>query len=795
MCRLLRRVFGGDRPIRRAHLGSRLRAVVGACLLGMACIGGVRADDSSFLTVTIGNDETIRQVAEKYLSDPNLWPEILRSSGVKSIADLHPGMQLKIPVNEITDANRALIESLGQIQKANQAGAQLFAPDEIGRAVDLHEQALEKRKARQWVETKDLALASYDQATSAIEISEANRDQAAEALVTDRAGNVEGQRPQDLSWRGLDLRSILIEEEKVRTLSDSTAQITFRDASRLRLNANSNAVIRQMRFDPLKKTEEAKVSLVEGDFYALLSGEGNDRSHFNVEIPNVNATIDSGNFWVSNTADSAKFANYDVRPVEVAAAGSTVTLGKNEGTIVDQGAKPREKVAVLPPPELTAPDDEGPVYVTTPTLAWSPVDGAAGYWIEIATDQNFDRIVENDFGVDGPKRQTKPLDAGEYFWRVSALDGFGLPGVRSDARSFRISPDDSPPFLKINAPAPGVIIRKASLTVSGESEPGAKVTVNGAPAEVDANGAFSAALDAAPGDNLVTVVATDPAGNETKQERHFTYMPDETSVVAFDPAIRRIGPSHFLANGDVISLNGTTTPNAEIEVRSGDQVRASATSNGQGVFRINVPLAADDEQFGFAVIAPSGFTTVEDMAVTVDRDPPEIAFDQFPPRLTAKASIKVSGTTEPDATLTLNGAPLALDNGHFEEAVTLQPGANTIELIATDRAGNVKVDKSVVILDQDPPKLVSADNKPASSGGQAVLEISVVAEDASGLAKAAPFVVVAGDQTFSGYLRYNRAAKSYQGSVVLPETMLASARLARIELQDDAGNSRTYEIQ
>jgi len=208
-----------------------------------------------------------------------------------------------------------------------------------------------------------------------------------------------------------------------------------------------------------------------------------------------------------------------------------------------------------------------------------------------------------------------------------------------------------------------------------------------------------------------------------------------------------------------------------------------------------VALTADEEQFGLAVIAPSGFTSVEDFSVSVDRDPPEIAFDQFPPRLTAEAAMKVSGTTEPDATLTFNGAPLALDNGHFEETVTLKPGANLVELIAIDRAGNVKVDKSVVVLDQDPPELDSTDNKPASSGGQAVLEINVVAEDASGLAKAAPFVVVAGDQTFSGYLRYNRAAKSYQGSVVLPETMLAEARLARIELQDDAGNSRTYEIQ
>lgn len=52
-------------------------------------------------------------------------------------------------------------------------------------------------------------------------------------------------------WTDRALNDILIEEEKVRTLSRSTAQITFRGESRLRLNANSQAVIQRMRVDPL----------------------------------------------------------------------------------------------------------------------------------------------------------------------------------------------------------------------------------------------------------------------------------------------------------------------------------------------------------------------------------------------------------------------------------------------------------------------------------------------------------------------------------------------------------------
>lgn len=758
-------------------------------------LGGTALADDEFLTVTIGDDQTIREVAEKYLSDPDLWPEILRSSGIQSIADLHPGMEVRIPVNEISSANKALLEALGQIQKANAAGAQIFAPDEIGRAVDLHEQALVQRLARQWSATKDLAVASFTEAVTALQKAEAQRDQAAEALVSDRNGNVEGQRPEDLSWRDLTLRAILIEEEKVRTLSDSTAQITFRDASRLRLNANSNAIIKEMRFDPLHKTQEAKVSLVEGDFYALLNDD-KDRAKFTVDIPQVAATIDSGDFWVSNTrGGGAKFTNYDDKVVKVAANGDEVTLGKNEGTIVGKGAKPREAMAVLPAPEPLLPADNGPVYVTAPEISWAPIDGSAGYWLEVAADQRFDKIVANAFGIDAPKEKVGPLAIGEYFWRVSALDQFGLPGARSLIRRFTVAPDDTPPFLTIDKPGDGVILRQASVEISGESEPGATLTINGGAVAIGPDGKFDATVAPAAGANKITIVAVDPAGNKTTRERLFTYMPDQQSVVAFDPTIKQIAPLHFITGGDVLSLSGKTTASATIEVRIAGTARASAVAGADGIFRINVPITGDEEKLTFAVIAPSGFTTTEDFVVTVDRLPPEIAFDDFLPRLTAEKALRIAGTTEPDAKVAINGKAVILNAGRFDEAVTLMAGDNVIEVTATDAVGNVKVEKTTVKLDQEPPALVSSTVAIGTNGGAPVVTLEVAASDASGLAKAAPFTVVAGDKSYGGYLRYNKSAKIYQGTVQVPAADIPLARLSRVELEDDAGNHKVFEIQ
>src|SRR5690606_34241215 len=308
----------------------------------------------------------------------------------------------------------------------------------ITKAVALHDEALTRRVKSDWSGTRTLATQSFGEATVALEKSQAARDKAAEALVTDRHGNVEGQRPQDLGWRGLELQTTLIEEEKVRTLSDSTAQITFRDASRLRLNANSNAVIQRLRYDPLKRSEVAKVSLVEGDFYALLSSPST-RASFNVEVPRVNASIDSGNFWVRNDEAGAKFTNYDDGAVEVTAAGESVTLGKNEGTIVQSGLAPRDKLAVLPAPSLAAPPNETTAFNRGPRLAWNPVPNAVAYWIEIGGDQGFSRMVTSRFGINEPQFESGSLPPGEYFWRVAALDSLGLPGARSAVWRFTVT--------------------------------------------------------------------------------------------------------------------------------------------------------------------------------------------------------------------------------------------------------------------------------------------------------------------------------------------------------------------
>jgi hypothetical protein len=752
----------------------------------------VAADDP--IVVRLEEGQSLRDLAEQHLGDPDLWMEILRANDL-AVSDVRPGIEIEIPVSQIASADQALQQSLELIQKATLEGARLFAPDEIAQAIWLRDTALAHRKAGAWDEAVRVATDANAAAEKALANALAQRDAAAEALLSDRHGWVEGQRPEDVVWSDRDVNSILIEEEKVRTLSRSTAQITFRDDSRLRLNPNSQALIQRMRVDPLSREEEAKVTLVEGDLYALLAGKS-QRKTFGLEIPDVETEIDSTSFWVRHDATGSKFANYDERALQVAAQGESVTLGRNEGTVVRSGQAPSEKMDVLLGPALAAPEDDALAYRADLELQWGAVSDAAGYWVEVAADPGFDQMTLSQWGLKDTNLHTEPLDVGSYYWRVAALDKFGLPGIRSDTWRFNMSIDLTPPYLAIHAPAEGAILRNATLQVDGQSEPDVSVTLNGDPLTLQPGGLFEASYQPAPGLNEIVLAATDSAGNVTERRRSFTFMPDEAAAVVFDSGIPSLGPRQFVTDQDVISLAGSAAPNAQLLIRAPDgTTRASAYTDAEGRFRINVPLQGPEEELDLQVVATSGFVIEDRFTASIDQEGPAIELDEPPPTVTAIEWLPLRGSARGAVEVLLNGRPVSILDDSFDETVTLSAGANEIEMVATDLVGNVRVERWDVALDQEPPALLGQRLSSAQAIPGQPFVIEVEASDASGLKQAAPFTVQIGQATYSDFLRLNPTTGSYRATVVPPQGASGRLALVDVELEDYAGNRQRYTFK
>ncbi|MGR3713383.1 MAG: FecR domain-containing protein [Shimia sp.] len=735
--------------------------------------------------VPFSGEDTLRDFVALHLNDPDLWPTVLRINEMASVAELSAGTVLQMPVQQVALADDALAVSLLAIQRATAEGARLFAPTEIGNAITDRDTAVEQRGEGEWRQVVDYAGSATDHADKAFEIAVAQRDRAAEALITDIHGRVEGRDPAEASWSDRSLDDILVEFERLRTLTNSTTQVTFRDLSRLRLNPNSNATIQRMRSDPLTGKEVTKVSLQSGDFYALLN-QLSDQDSFEIDVPGIQTTTESDDFWIKKEEDSALFVNYDTAALDIEAGSEKVSLGQDEGVVItDAGVAVRAEV--LDRTLLSTPKNDAEVFGRGVDLAWQMFPEASGYWFEVAADPGFNRMITTEWGVKDTAFRVDALTPGVHFWRVAALDKLGLPGKWSEARAFELRIDETPPFLTLLSPSDGMVIEAETVEVLGAAEADAVLSLNGAPVTIGADGSFVVQAALAAGENPLVLVALDAAGNRSEKRRNVTYVPRVNVEITLDAGLARAGDVLVSRNAEMTILAATTAqPGLEAVLRNavGAEVGHTRISAG-GQLAITVPVTTEPQSLnveilslGGAVMGAAAFT------VMLDNEAPQIVLDVPPPRATSDGTLDLTGMIGDAVALRLDGKPLEVFDDFFATQIALLPGPNVFELRAEDAAGNVGVLAVETLFDLEAPAISRAEmTRPEGADGP--IEIVVEATDASGLRQAAPYLVEVGDAEFEGYLRCDSRAGICRAS--LPPTAGAMS-LIEVVVQDYAGN-------
>ncbi|WP_299611171.1 FecR domain-containing protein [uncultured Tateyamaria sp.] len=761
-----------------------LTAAVCAAASALSAVAQDRSDLNAPLeTVVFTASDTLRGVVAEHLNDPDLWPYILELNAIRSPASVVPGTELRMPVKQVRAADAALAESLAAIQRANAEGAQVFAPEQIGAAIENRETAVERRDVGAWVEVVDFSDIATVLAVEALEISIAQRDQSAEAIVSDVHGNVEGRAPQDPGWSGRRLSDVLVEFERVRTLSESTTQVTFRDLSRLRLNANSNATIQRMRSDPLTGDEVTRVSLVEGDFYALLNPLS-DKSAFEVDVPGIETKTNSTDFWVRTDASGARFVNFDAPGLRITDGDQTIEVGQYEGLVL--GPRGAEQANVLEAVRLTAPARDAILYDGFAPLGWMAFEGAEAYWIEVALDPGFNQMKVSQWGVRGTAFDTVRLPPRRYHWRVAALDRLGLPGQWSRSRSFTLREDTNPPFLTLLSPSDGAIVGQSGVEVFGASEPNADVTLNDDPVPLGTDGSFVLEAGLQPGANVLTLRAIDPAGNESVTEQSVIYRPDAQVRIGFAPDLPRVGDALATrsANLSVVAMSNAAE-GADVQVRSGDAVVVRSRVETNGAIRLSVPAGDAPTDYTLVVLGPTG--RIEGRAtfqVVRDQVPPNVMLDAPLPRATDLAVATVAGIAIDAVKMTLNGAPVPLAGGRFAVEVPLSSGLNAFDLVAVDAVGNVHAARLQTLYDVEPPDVLSVELiRPNGLGGP--IELVVVASDVSGLRQAAPYLLQVGEVEREGFLRCDAETGICRASLPAEPGDL---RLIEVAIEDYVGN-------
>ena len=740
--------------------------------------------DAPLQVVRYGEDDTIREFVNRHLRDPDLWPVVLALNSIASPAGLRPGMELRLPVQQVLAADDALSTSLNAIQTATAEGARIFAPDEIGKAIENRDTAIMRRTVGEWRKVVSYAGIATDFANQALEISIAQRDRSAEAVVSDVQGNVEGRSPAEPRWTARDLNDVLVEFERMRTLSASTTQITFRDQSRLRLNPNSNATIQRMRSDPLTGGEVTKVSLLNGDFYALLN-QLSEKTSFEIEVPGIDTTTNSADFWIKNDDTGARFVNYDKPQLEISQGSETITLGENEGVVITgQGS---ERAAVLNSPILAAPELGAVLYSAVASLRWQEFKGAEAYWLEIASDPGFNQMQISQWGVRGTGFEASGLSPARYHWRVAGLDKLGLPGEWSTPQDFTLRNDNTPPYLTLLSPGPDVIVTQPRVEVLGATEVESTLVLNGAALAVANDGSFLTTLSLEEGENEISVQATDPAGNQSARSQMVVYRPAATVTITLSDQIPRVGAA-LATLSDRLTVQASTTakPGAGVVVRDGtgsELLRTLVSDAGQ--IQFIVPVGIEPRDYSIEVLAPGGAIEGQlKFAALLDQVPPVISVDLPPPRVTGEPVIRVAGSAQDAVKFEVNGVPTPLTDGRFALDLTLTSGENQFDLVVVDATGNVNLTHLQILLDVDPPEILRTElGRPQGAGGP--IELEVEARDSSGLRQAAPFVITVGGVEREGFLRCDAASGICRARLPAEPGAL---RLIELIVEDYAGN-------
>lgn len=355
---------------------------------------------------------------------------------------------------------------------------------------------------------------------SIFEATGSRRDGVGRAQFISVQGRVEYRRGEGGSWEDARARVVLYTGDHVKTASNGSAEILFRDGTLYTARPDTQLIVSRSHTAAGTPGEQA----IRMD-YGWVNLNTPARQSGKVSTPDAEARV-SGESEATVTYDAGSrtgwFATYRGE-MEVAAAGGQARRLEALERLEQEEGRLAEPEPLPGPPPLSAPEDNVEIDLDRMEeleLVWEPIPGAAGYALQVSRNHLF---VDNVIEVEDRQRPRATLGLrgqGVFQWRVAARGPGGDLGPWSTPRKFRVSAvrraeaggDDRPPELELEQ----VRAYGSIFIVGGRAEPGSFVEVNGEPVQVAADGSFTKTIQVTKeGWSFLEVRARDAGGNET----------------------------------------------------------------------------------------------------------------------------------------------------------------------------------------------------------------------------------------------------------------------------------------
>ena len=175
--------------------------------------------------------------------------------------------------------------------------------------------------------------------------------------------------------------------------------------------------------------------------------------------------------------------------------------------------------------------------------------------------------------------------------------------------SYTVVLDRQPPALSLTSPAANAPVEGPNVTVSGKTEVGATVTVDGRTIVSAQDGSFSDRFTATPGPLTISVVARDRAGNETTVKTPLVVVaPTQTIPLAVNVVLDfvRVKPGQVVTAQIFVTANGQPRANEQVTLSVGVITIGSARTNSVGQASIGFAAPPNEGDAVVVVLASGG---------------------------------------------------------------------------------------------------------------------------------------------------------------------------------------------
>jgi hypothetical protein len=340
-----------------------------------------------------------------------------------------------------------------------------------------------------WYSAVGRRLASAAPSTASLATTAAQN----QARFVNLDGKVEVKKVSSLNWQVADYRTTLDKGDLVRTSGDGAARITFVDGTTYTIKNDSFVTVEENRIG-LDRTTNVRVNISSGAVDLTTGTWDSPRSTAEVSFANARASLrENSHAAVTSdpTTDHSEIT-MSAGAATMSVGGQQIEIGKWERAAVSSSGAVT-KTMVLAPPELAQPLNLEPLIEPDPKRAtihfgWATVLEATSYRLRVSTNTMFTRVVK-ETTTTATNADFNGLDAGDYFWSVTAIDAGKHESAPSDPFKFTLAAQGKTQEMLLEVDS--TTLHGNVVELSGRTEPGAALIVNGeAVADIRPDGHF-----------------------------------------------------------------------------------------------------------------------------------------------------------------------------------------------------------------------------------------------------------------------------------------------------------------